>query len=174
MRRARLGKEAGGNREKCVRPMGVVPDDEPSAKAWLNAIFPIHREWDGLTLTQMFPLESKGKRLMHVVVTELTNLRDQIAHSIMHTGKLSLSADDLVQIQRVNKWVSLTRRIARRTTVRTGTVSNLDMTADSTDPLYAESAYLTAKFAVLDGSVRHVCSDSFPYQCHACRRDGHC
>ena len=114
VRRARLGKEAAGNRGKCVRPMEVIPNDDASARAWLNTIFPIHREWDGLTLSQMFPPESKGKRLMHLVVTELTNLRDQIAHSIMYTGELSLSADDLVQIQRVNKWLPLTRCIARR------------------------------------------------------------
>ena len=94
--------------------MERIPNDDPSAKAWLNAIFPIHREWDGLTLSQMFPPEAKGKKLMHLVQTELTNLRDQIAHSIMRSGELSLSADDLVQIQRVNKWLPLTRCIARR------------------------------------------------------------
>jgi hypothetical protein len=52
--------------------------------------------------------------MMHLVTTELTKLRDQIAHSIMHSGDLALSADDLVQIQRVNKWLPLTRCIARR------------------------------------------------------------
>jgi hypothetical protein len=51
---------------------------------------------------------------MHLVVEDLTNLRDQIAHSIMYTGELSLSADDLVQIQRVTRWLPLTRCIARR------------------------------------------------------------
>jgi hypothetical protein len=51
---------------------------------------------------------------MHTVVTELRNLRDQIAHSIMDTGELSLSLDDLVQLQRVSKWLPLTRCIARR------------------------------------------------------------
>ena len=114
VRRARLGKEAGGDRAKCVRPMERIPNDDDAAKAWLNAIFPIHREWDGLTLSQMFPAESRGKNLMHVVQTELTSLRDQIAHGIMRSGELSLSADDLVQIQRVNRWLSLTRSIARR------------------------------------------------------------
>jgi hypothetical protein len=114
VRRLRLGKEAAGDREKCVRPMERIPNDDASAKAWLNTIFPIHREWDGLTLHQMFPPEAKGKKLMHLVQTELTNLRDQIAHSIMRSGELSLSADDLVQIQRVNKWLPLTRSIARR------------------------------------------------------------
>jgi hypothetical protein len=62
----------------------------------------------------MFPSESKGKRLMHLVVTELAKLRDEIAHSIMRSGELSLSADDLIKIQRVNKWLPLTRCIARR------------------------------------------------------------
>jgi hypothetical protein len=114
VRRARLGKETGGDRAKCVRPMERIPGDHETAKVWLNAIFPIHREWDGLTLGQMFPPESRGKNLMHLVQTELTNLRDQIAHSIMRSGELSLSADDLVQIQRVNKWLPLTRSIARR------------------------------------------------------------
>lgn len=108
VRRARLGKEAGSDRTKCVRPMERIPNDDEAAKAWLNAIFPIHREWDGLTLSQMFPAESRGKNLMHLVQKDLTNLRDQIAHSIMRSGELSLSADDLVQIQRVNKWLSLT------------------------------------------------------------------
>jgi hypothetical protein len=113
-RRARLGKEAGGDREKCYRPMEDIPNDDASARVWLSAIFPIHREWDDLTLHQMIPSESKGKRLTHVVITELTNLRDQIAHGIMRSGELALSADDLVQIQRVNRWVPLTRCIARR------------------------------------------------------------
>lgn len=114
VRRARLGKEVGSDRAKCVRPMERIPNDDETAKSWLNAIFPIHREWDGLTLSQMFPPESRGKNLMHLVQADLTNLRDQIAHSIMRSGELSLSADDLVQIQRVNKWLPLTRSIARR------------------------------------------------------------
>ncbi len=114
VRRARLGKETGGDRETCFRPMEIIPKDDGTLKAWLNAIFPIHREWDGLTLNQMFPQESKGKRLMHIVGAELTKLRDEIAHGIMRSGELSLSVDDLVQIQRVNKWVPLTRCIARR------------------------------------------------------------
>lgn len=114
VRRARLGKEAGGDREKCVRPMERFPNDDDSARVWLNAIFPIHREWDGLTLSQMLPPESRGKNLMHLVQTELTNLRDQIAHSIMRSGELSISADALVQLQRVNTWLPLTRCIARR------------------------------------------------------------
>lgn len=113
-RRARLGKESGSDRDKCYRPMEVIPNDGAGARAWLNAIFPIHREWDALTLSQMFPPESEGKRLMHLVGTELTKLRDEIAHGIMRSGELSLSADDLVQIQRVNKWLPLTRCIARR------------------------------------------------------------
>lgn len=113
MRRARLGKEAGSDRAKCVCPMERIPNDDETAKAWLNAIFPIHREWDGLTLSQMFPPESRSKNLMHVVQTELTDLRDQIAHSIMRSGELSLSVDDLVQIQRVNRWLPLTRRMLK-------------------------------------------------------------
>lgn len=74
VRRLRLGKEAAGDREKCVRPMERIPNDDDSAKAWLNPIVPIHREWDGLTLHQMFPPEAKGKNLMHLVQTELTML----------------------------------------------------------------------------------------------------
>ena len=114
IRRLRLGKELRDDRGKCVRPMEVIPSEEPASKTWLNAIFPIHREWDGLTLNQMFPPESKGKRLMNIVGTELMKLRDHIAHSIMRSGELALSADDLVQVQRVNKWLPLTRCIARR------------------------------------------------------------
>lgn len=114
VRRARLGKEAKSDQAKCVRPMERIPNDDGAAKAWLNAIFPMHREWDGLMLSQMFPPESRGKNLMHLVQNELTTLRDQIAHSIMRSGELSISADDLVQIQRVNKWLPLTRSLARR------------------------------------------------------------
>src|SRR5260221_14407426 len=91
VRRARLGKETGGDPETCFRPMEIIPKDDGTLKAWLNAIFPIHREWDGLTLNQMFPEESKGKRLMHIVGAELTKLRDEIAHGIMRSGELSLS-----------------------------------------------------------------------------------
>jgi hypothetical protein len=114
IRRLRLGKESRGAQEKCFRPMERIPNNDGDARAWLNAIFPIHHEWDPLTLGQFFPLEARGKRLMHLVVTELETLRNEIAHSIMQSGELSLSADDLVQVQRVTKWLPLTRCIARR------------------------------------------------------------
>jgi len=139
VRRARLGKEARGARHKCVRAMEVIPSDAASARTWLNAIFPIHREWDDLTLDQMIPAEAKGKRLMHIVTTELTTLRDNIAHSITSSGELALSADDLVQIQRVNKWVPLTRCIARRMLKNDFPTQFLSYLAD--DGTYTEQAH---------------------------------
>jgi hypothetical protein len=41
--------------------MERIPNDDDAAEAWLNAIFPIRREWDGLTLNQMFPAKAEAR-----------------------------------------------------------------------------------------------------------------
>ena len=113
-RRARLGKQAGQGGKQFIRPVETIPNDENESRTWLNALFPVHAEWDPLTLDKIFQPEAKGKRISHLVGTELTKLRDEIAHGILRSGELALSVDDLVHLQRVNKWLPLTRCIARR------------------------------------------------------------
>ncbi len=113
-RRARLGKEAAHAGKRFLRPVETIPDGENELRTWLNALFPVHAEWDGLTLDQIFQPEAKGKRISHLVGRELTKLRHEIAHGILKSGELALSVDDLVHLQRVNKWLPLTRCIARR------------------------------------------------------------
>jgi hypothetical protein len=113
-RRARLGKEASVAGEPFNRPVEIIPREENRFIPWLHAIFPIRRDWDAMTVAEIFIEEAKGKRIAHLVGTELTPLRDRIAHGILHSGELALSVDDLIHLQRVNKWLPLTRCIARR------------------------------------------------------------
>jgi hypothetical protein len=113
-RRSRLGKESGTSGKPFHRPPENIPSEEKEFVPWLKALFPIRREWDALTVSGIFVSESKGKKISHLVGTELTSLRNEIAHGILYSGELALSVDDLVHVQRVNKWLPLTRCIARR------------------------------------------------------------
>jgi hypothetical protein len=113
-RRARLGKESAASGKHFHRPTETIPSEKQDFVPWLNAIFPIRREWDEMTVSEIFVDESKGKRISQLVGTDLTALRNEIAHGILRSGELALSVDDLVHVQRANKWLPLTRCIARR------------------------------------------------------------
>lgn len=69
-------------------------NDDAELSTLLNAIYPIHRESHGLTLSQVFQPESRGKNLLHLIQTESRTPRDQIGHFIIRSGELLLSADN--------------------------------------------------------------------------------
>ena len=114
-RRARLGTEARKSGVKFRRPPEVVPERAEEFKAWLNGIFPIRREWDAMSLDSIFHREALGKRFNYVIEKALRPLRVDIAHALASTsGELTLSADELLHRERVNKWLPITKCIVRR------------------------------------------------------------
>ena len=82
---------------------------------WLKAIFPIDRGWDAMALSSLFPSEALGKKFGYVIDQFLTPLRVDVAHALSSkSGELTLSVDELLHTQKVNKWLPPTKCIVRR------------------------------------------------------------
>ena len=114
-RRARLGREARKAGKQFTRPHENIPAELSVATPWLNAIFPIRREWDPMALTSIFPDEVLGKSFQYVIDKVLYPLRVDIAHAISsQTGELTLSVDELLHTQNLNKWLPLAKCMVRR------------------------------------------------------------
>ena len=112
-RRGRMAAEAVKAGQKPRSIIERIPDDKADFQKWLNAIY--HpRDWHELALTQVFPPETRGKKFNAVVDSELRPLRNEVAHAIMDSGELGLSADDLLKLEKVDHWLPFTRTIARR------------------------------------------------------------
>jgi len=112
-RRARLASEAvkaGGKPRALVER---IPEQKADFQKWLDAIYHV-REWHELALTQVFPPEVRGKKFNAIIHSKLRPLRNEVAHSIMDTGELGMSADDLLKLEKVDQWLPLTRTIVRR------------------------------------------------------------
>jgi methylamine utilization protein MauJ len=93
----------------------VFPTIDEEISTWLDAIFPVRRKWDKLTLDSAVPLEARGKDFSHVIVDILNPLRVNVAHALFSKlEELELSADELLHTQQVDKWLSTTKCIARR------------------------------------------------------------
>ena len=112
-RRERLGRKLK-KEYRLVRLGEVVPSTHPEQIAWLNAIFVGPREWAELTLNQIFPQETRGKKLSALFDGPLRQLRDRIAHGILDSGSY-LHFDDLSSIREITKWLPFLRCAVRRT-----------------------------------------------------------
>lgn len=114
-RRARLGSEARKAGKTISRLYEDIPDTIEKAAPWLNAIFPMRRDWDAMALTSIFLAEILGKSLKHVIDKKLYPLRVDVAHAISsQNGELTLSVDELLHTQNINQWLPLTKCIVRR------------------------------------------------------------
>lgn len=82
---------------------------------WLNAIFSVRPKWDEMALGQIFVADATGKSFGYVVDKFLRPLRVNIAHALSGpSGALVISADELLHLREVNKWLPLTKCIVRR------------------------------------------------------------
>jgi hypothetical protein len=114
-RRARLAAQAKAAGKVPASYNEILPTTADEIRTWLNAIFPIRREWGAMALDTAVPADVRGKRISAVVNSILYPLRLDIAHALSSaSGELTLSADELLHVQRVNTWLSLTKCIVRR------------------------------------------------------------
>ncbi len=115
-RRARLATEA----RKLGQPPRRfahedIPGDAAGSVGWLNSIFAIRPAWDDIALSDVFVPAAIGKSFGHIVEKFLRPLRVQIAHALSgDSGELTMSADELLHLREVNRWLLLTKCIARR------------------------------------------------------------
>lgn len=115
-RRGRLAAEA---RRLGQQPRRFHLEDFPGKKEdfvlWLNAIFSIRPLWDDMALEQIFVSGIAGRTFGHVVENFLRPLRVKIAHALSEpSGELTMSADELLHVREVNRWLPLTKCIVRR------------------------------------------------------------
>ena len=69
-----------------------------------------------MSLESIFQPEALGKQCAAVVAGVLRPLRDKIGHALglLEGEELTLSADELLHTEEVNRWLPLTKCIARR------------------------------------------------------------
>ena len=97
------------------RPQRRIPEKQEEWLPWLNAIFLIRRNWDTMSLSSIFLPESLGKKFTYVIDQILTPLRVDIAHALSEaSGELTLSVDELLHTQKVNRWLPLLKCTVRR------------------------------------------------------------
>jgi hypothetical protein len=112
VRRSRLAQEAKKHGKEPQRlPFEWIPEDR--LEDWLNALYHV-REWPALVLDQVLPTMVRGKKFGTIIGSTLTPLRNEVAHGILDTGELGMSADDVLKMEKVNLWLPLTRTIVRR------------------------------------------------------------
>jgi hypothetical protein len=114
-RRARLAAEARAAREPVRVFHEVFPNTPDEIRIWLNAIFPVRREWDPMALDTSVPSDVRGKKFSAVIHNTLRPLRVDIAHALSSSsGELTMSVDELLHVQKVNNSLTLTKCIVRR------------------------------------------------------------
>ena len=115
LRRARLATEARAAGKVPARYSEILPTTPDEIRTWLNAIFPVRRDWDAMALDTSVPADVRGKRFSAVIHNILTPLRVDVAHALSSaSGELTLSADELLHVQKVNSRLSLTKCMVRR------------------------------------------------------------
>jgi hypothetical protein len=112
-RRNRLAAEAVSAGKKPRALVERLPKDENAFQKWLDAVYHV-REWHQLALNQVLPLDVRGKKFNAIIDSELRPLRNKVAHAIMDSGELGMSADDLLEVEKVDRWLPVTRTIVRR------------------------------------------------------------
>jgi hypothetical protein len=112
-RRERLGRKLGKG-YRPIRHGERIPTSKEEQIAWLGAIFIPTRQWEDLMLNQIFPQETRGKKLTALFDGELRRLRDRIAHGILDSGSY-LYVDDPQEVREISRWLPFLRCSVRRT-----------------------------------------------------------
>jgi SEC-C motif len=113
-RHKRLGEEARERGEVFSRPRIIIPDTKEDQVRWLNDIFPVPNEWDGLALSSIFINDALGKRAGGIIENYLRPLRNDIAHALsLDSVELTVSIDEAFHNDRLRNWLPLTKCITR-------------------------------------------------------------
>jgi methylamine utilization protein MauJ len=115
-RRARLAAEARrAGREPRRFVLEDVPGERDKFVAWLNSIFSVRMEWNDMIFTGIFVPDALGKSFGYVIEKFLRPLRVKVAHALSESsGELTMSADELLHIRELSRWLPLTKCIVRR------------------------------------------------------------
>jgi hypothetical protein len=64
-------------------------------------------------LESIFVKEARGKKINQIIDDYLRPVRDRIAHAVLDSGELTLSADEDLDMREIYKWLSLMKCIVR-------------------------------------------------------------
>jgi hypothetical protein len=112
-RRERLAIEAKNAGQVFTRPQEKIPVNPTDFVPWLRTAFSFQKDWDELAIESVFRSEVLGKKFNKVIDSNLTPLRNDIAHVIIESGEITLSSDELLHAQKVGQWLPLTRCMVR-------------------------------------------------------------
>jgi hypothetical protein len=100
-----------------------VPSQPGEYVAWLNSLFHSQpRRWDSMSIDAIFITEAVGRTIEELTMEPpargdnagpIRQLRNDIAHSLWESGQPTLVADEDLHIVRVNRWLPITKCIAR-------------------------------------------------------------
>jgi hypothetical protein len=111
-RRSRLDKDVISRGGTPHRLRERLPVDADSAASWLKQLFP-HTAWDPDSTLLIFPGKTLGMRMNTVLQTHLRPLRNRVAHAVLDSGEMALSADLSFERSTVEEWLPLTKCFAR-------------------------------------------------------------
>lgn len=96
-------------------PEERIPTERPEQVAWLDSLYPSPQRWDDMALDSVFLGEVVGRRIRNLIDKgeELHKLRNKIAHAVLDSGEPMISIDNGPDIDEVEKWLPLTKFVAR-------------------------------------------------------------
>ena len=83
--------------------------------AWLSSLYPLPQEWDDIAYDSVFIAEAVGRKVGNLIDKdgELHRLRNKIAHAVLDSGEPTISIDNGLDVDEVEKWLPLARCLAR-------------------------------------------------------------
>jgi SEC-C motif len=114
-RRKRLSREAKSRSESLSFPVEHYPASPETLKQFLDEIFVIKpTTWNDLIVGSLLLPEVVGKEFTVIDESYLKPLRNRAAHTILNPSLPELRADDAIHVEEINRWLPVTKCIARR------------------------------------------------------------
>ncbi len=115
VRRERFIQEAVAAGQTPTRPLKeIIPASKAEFVPWLLPLFHVNREWDEMALREIFIPEALGQKINRLIDDHLRPVRHRVAHGALDEGQPVLSADDVMDLREIYKWLPLTKCIVRR------------------------------------------------------------
>lgn len=96
-------------------PEEKIPNDKAEQIKWLDSLYTKPQPWDDLAIDSIFLSEVVDRRIRNLIDKgeELHKLRNKIAHAVLDSGEPMISIDNGMDIEEVEKWLPITKFIAR-------------------------------------------------------------
>jgi hypothetical protein len=112
-RREHIGQICRSYGEPPLRFEAVrIPAADPELANLAAGAFPKSYQWDAMTVSQVFRVETRSKKLFDVFDKYLTPLRNRIAHALLDSGEFA-DLDDPKLLRDIEEWLPFTRFAAR-------------------------------------------------------------